>query len=75
MGKHCFFSHRGPNTKKPFVKPLQRTLKALYDIEGFVYSLPNGEYSNDDKVDIVHRALLSCPKMVIFLSPKFHKSK
>jgi tetratricopeptide (TPR) repeat protein len=73
--KDCFFSHRGPDTKKPLVEPLQRTLKALYDIDGFVDSLPIGEYSNDDKVDVLRRALWSCAKMVIFLSPKFHKSK
>jgi tetratricopeptide (TPR) repeat protein len=75
MKKHCFFSHRGPDTKKPLVEPLQRTLKAFYDIEAFVDSLPIGEYSNDDKVDILRRTLWSCAKMVIFLSPKFHKSK
>jgi hypothetical protein len=75
MHKDCFFSHRGPDTKKPLVEPLQRTLKALYDIDSFVDSLPIGENSNDDKVDILRRALWSCPKMVIFLSPKFHKSK
>jgi tetratricopeptide (TPR) repeat protein len=75
MHKDCFFSHRGPDTKKPLVEPLQRTLKVIYDIDSFVDSLPIGEYSNDDKVDILRRALWSCPKMVIFLSPKFHKSK
>jgi hypothetical protein len=75
MGKHCFFSHRGPDTKKPLVEPLQLTLKALYGIDSFVDSLPVGEYCNDDKVDILRQALWSCPKMVIFLSPRFHKSK
>jgi hypothetical protein len=54
--KDYFFSHRGPDTKKALVQPLQRTLKDLYDIDGFVDSLPLGENLNDDKEDVLRRS-------------------